>query len=282
MTGNDQNSGKQAQALGQMRPDDAVTAFTGRFVRLSREILQGNLTGVYLHGSAAMGCWQPEKSDLDYIVVVKEEMEDSVRRSFMDRLLALDAEGPAKGIEMSIVAKDVCNPFVYPTPFLLHYSRGHTAWYLRDPEDYIRHMKGTDQDLAAHFTVIRQRGVCVYGLPVDQAFGEVPEEAYLDAIWYDVGGAEEEIAENPMYLILNLARAVAFRETKTVLSKREGGEWGLKNLPETWHPLLRAALREYEGETDVAYDPALAGEYAACMLQRFRQAAGLDKGDALQ
>ena len=40
-----------------------------RFVSQSRLILGENLVGVYLHGSAVMGCFNPAKSDLDFIVV---------------------------------------------------------------------------------------------------------------------------------------------------------------------------------------------------------------------
>ena len=166
---------------------------------------------------------------------------------------------------------DACNPFVYPTPFLLHYSRMHTAWYRRDPEDYVRKMKGTDRDLAAHFTVTRNRGICLYGPPAAEVFGEVPEADYLDSIWNDVSGAEEEITDNPMYLILNLARVLAYRREKAVLSKLEGGEWGIRNLPEEYRPLVRTALREYRDGEEVRYDPAAAKHYAAYMLEQIRK-----------
>ena len=247
---------------------EAKESLIGRFTALSRTILGDRLVGVYLHGSAAMGCYQPKKSDLDFLVVVSGQMTDEEKRAYMDQLVGLDAEGPAKGIEMSIVTRDVCDPFVYPTPFILHFSRMHTAWYRRDPEDYIRKMKGTDRDLAAHFTVIRSRGVCLYGLPVDEVFGEVPEQDYLDSIRDDVSGAENEIMDNPVYLILNLARVAAYLKEKKVLSKQEGGAWALQNLPEQYHPLIRSALREYaDGETG-QYDPALAENYAAYMLKQ--------------
>ena len=239
-----------------------------RFVKGTAEILQDNLAGIYLHGSAAMGCYQPKKSDLDFLVVVYRQMTDAEKLAYMKMVTELDAEGPGKGIEMSIVIRDVCDPFVYPTPFLLHFSRMHTAWYRRDPEDYIRKMNGTDKDLAAHFTVIRQRGRCLYGLPVREVFGEVPEQDYLDSLLFDVAGAEEEITENPMYMILNLARVLAYIREKTVLSKKEGGAWGLMNLPEEYHPLLRDALREYEEGENAAYDPETARQYAAYMLER--------------
>ena len=180
---------------------------------------------------------------------------------------------------MSIVIRDVCDPFVYPTPFILHYSRMHTEWYRRDPEDYIRKMNGTDSDLAAHFSVIRGRGVCLYGLPIPEVFGEIPEEDYLDAMWDDIGGAEEEITENPMYLILNLPRVLAWLKEKKILSKKEGGEWGLGSLPETYHPLLRSALKEYTEGINEQYDPETAKRYAAYMLEQIRAEKEQNKGD---
>ncbi|MBO4514868.1 MAG: nucleotidyltransferase domain-containing protein, partial [Lachnospiraceae bacterium] len=74
-----------------------------QFTQGAVEILGENLVGVYLHGSAVMGCFQPKKSDLDFIVVVKDTVPDEVKKAFLDMVVALNAEGPAKGIEMSIV-----------------------------------------------------------------------------------------------------------------------------------------------------------------------------------
>ena len=245
------------------------------FAESAEQIFGENLTGVYLHGSAAMGCYNPEKSDLDLIVVVRNTPEDPAKRAFMDRVTELDRTLPGKeadhcGIEMSVVRRDACNPFVYPTPFELHFSAMHRDWYRRDPEDYIRKMKGTDKDLAAHFTVIRRRGICLCGEPAETVFGEVPAEDYLDSVGEDLAGAREEIAGNPRYLTLNLARTLAYVTEGTVLSKKEGGEWGIAHLPEKFHPLLRTALKDYESDTGVRYDPALAEDYAAYMLDRIR------------
>ncbi len=102
---------------------DTNTITTG-FVEKSKEILQENLAGIYLHGSAVMGCFNPAKSDLDFIVVVKESMSDADKRAYMDMVVDLNGKGPAKGIEMSVVKQSVCKPFVYPTPFELHFSVG--------------------------------------------------------------------------------------------------------------------------------------------------------------
>lgn len=247
----------------------AAEQLTEDFVRESLRILGDNLVGIYLHGSAVMGCFNPAKSDIDLLVIVEKDMPDGTKRAFTDMVVKLSEQGPAKGIEMSVVKREVCKPFVYPTPFVLHFSEGHRTWYRDNPEDYVKKMNGTDRDLAAHVTVLRARGVCLYGAPIADVFGEVPAEDYMDSLWYDIADAEDDIAEDTMYLTLNLARVLAFLQDGSVLSKKEGGEWGLKNLPEKYHKLLLAALSDYRGETP-GYDISAAKEYAGAMLRLIR------------
>ena len=244
-----------------------LTDITERFAEGAKRVLGDNLVGVYLHGSAVMGCYNPAKSDVDFIVVVKDEMPKESKRAFMDMVVAVNALPPGKGIEMSVVRRADCKPFAYATPFELHFSERHLGWYQEHPEDYVEKMIGADKDLAAHFTVIKARGICLCGLPIDEVFGEVPEKCFLDALWYDAQDADEEIAENTMYLTLNLARIVAWIQEKKVLSKREGGEWGLEHLPQVYHGLLQEALREYHGE-EPHYDMEIAMAYAREMKEK--------------
>ncbi len=236
------------------------------FVEKSKEILGDNLVGIYLHGSSVMGCFNPKKSDLDLIIVVNWKMDDSSKRAVMDMVTMLNESGPAKGIEMRIVTKDSCKPFIYPTPFELHFSNMHLGWYKDNPEDYIRKMNGTDKDLAAHFTIIRKRGKCLYGQAIEAVFGEVPQNDYMDAIWDDIAEAQEDIETNTMYIILNMARVLAYKREGLVLSKKEGGEWGIKNLPQDYHSLISDALCEYADGLDITYDLGVAKEYAKYMI----------------
>ena len=236
------------------------------FVEKSKNILQDNLIGVYLHGSAVMECYNPLKSDIDLIVVVKDTVTDTVKRSYMDMVVELNSKGPEKGIEMSIVKQSVCKPFVYPTPFELHFSVAHLEWYGKDPDDYISKMKGEDKDLAAHFTIIIHRGKCLYGVPVKDVFDDVPVQDYIDSIWNDIADAEEEITDDQMYLILNLARVLAYMKNGLVLSKKEGGEWALNNIPEKYHSLINVAMGEYAGHADISYEMNLAKNYAGYMV----------------
>ena len=243
-----------------------------KFVSCSKEIFGYNLTGIYLHGSAVMGCFNPEKSDLDLIVVVKDEIPEDEKRRFMDMVVELNKQAPAKGLELSVVKESVCNPFVYPTPFELHFSVAHLNWYQSNPQDYIEKMKGTDRDLAAHFTIICHRGQVLYGKEIFEVFAPVSKKDYLDSIWGDIENAPEEIAENPMYLTLNLCRVLAYKKEGLIVSKQEGGEWGLKNVdrPE-FRALIEAALKEYQSKESMAFDETVAIEFAAFMLEEIKK-----------
>ena len=66
-------------------------------------------------------------------------------------------------------------------------------------------------------------------------------------------------------------KANSYKEEGLVLSKKEGGEWAVTNLPAAYHPLIRNAMREYSGAAGIVYDDALAKRYAGYMIQRIRQ-----------
>ena len=93
--------------------------------------------------------------------------------------------------------------------------------------DY-RRMNGVDYDLAAHFTVIRQAGICLCGKPIAAVFGQVPRENYLDSICRDVQDAPMQILDQPLYLTLNLCRVLAACRQGLVLSKCEGVCWAMQ------------------------------------------------------
>lgn len=235
------------------------------FVEQSKHILDSNLVGIYLHGSAVMGCFHAKKSDIDLLVVIKHGISDEIKRQYMDMVVALNKRAPRKGIEFSIVKAEVCNPFVYPTPFELHFSITHLEWYQKSSPDYIEKMKGTDKDLAAHITMIYHRGKTLYGREIKTVFSEVDRADYLDSILSDVENADEEIVEQPMYFVLNLCRVLAYKKENVILSKQEGGAWGLVNVPLKYTSLIEGAMTEYEMGVSMHFDKELAKEYAAYM-----------------
>ncbi len=249
---------------------DILDAITRRFVAQSGEILKDALIGIYLHGSAVMGCFHEKTSDIDFIVVVNASIPDEIKRRYMDMVVELNAHAPKKGIELSVVREEVCKPFIYPTPFELHFSIAHLQWYRTDPDDYIRKMNGLDKDLAAHFTIIYHRGKCLWGKQITDVFEEIDQKFYFDSMWSDIENAETDILANPAYIILNLCRVLAYAKDGLILSKQEGGDWGLGNVPEKYHDLILQALAEYSSDAAMKPDEGCACGYAAYMLEQIR------------
>ena len=87
---------------------------------------------------------------------------------------------------------------------------------------------------------------------------------YLDSICADVADAETNVSADPVYVLLNLCRVLAAVREKRVLSKAEGGAWGLSHLEPQYAPLLRGALEACQ--TDGVFEPD--GKLAAAFCRR--------------
>ena len=233
-----------------------------------RRILGENLVGIYVHGSIAFGCFRWDKSDIDFLVVTRREPPLPQKEELLRCLLALEREGacPPKGFEMSAVLERDCRNFVYPTPYTLHYSAAFRQQCQQDLSGFCQRMRGTDRDLAAHFTVIRAVGITLWGEEIPSLFGPVPREDYLDSILGDAKSAGENLSKDPVYGILNLCRVLAYQREGAVLSKKDGGLWGLKALPPFCRPVVEAALSSYgSGGPFVRYEAVLR-RFSACLL----------------
>ncbi|WP_199622322.1 aminoglycoside adenylyltransferase domain-containing protein [Paenibacillus alkalitolerans] len=213
---------------------DNVRDLAGRLVETLLHELGDNALGIYLHGSLALGGFQPERSDLDILVVTKESTDIQVKQRLAEKLLLLSLH-PIP-VELHICAFDQLQPWKYPYPFDMHYSegwRGRLASGLSaGTSEALPVMSGgEDPDLAAHITVVRERGIVMWGRPVAEAFPPVPAEHYLDAILSDVDVEFGAISKQPVYYVLNLLRVVKYVSDGSVVSKEEAGVWGLAAMP---------------------------------------------------
>jgi predicted nucleotidyltransferase len=244
-----------------------------RFIQNNLTLLGNYLVGIYLHGSAAMGCFNPNKSDLDFLIVVSNELTNEIKRKYMDMLLEFNKGTPVKGIELHIVKENVCNPFVYPTPFEFHFSIAQKEFYQSNPDEYINLMKEIDKDLAAHFTIVRHRGKVLYGKKIEEVFGLVSKENYFDSIWHDIAGARADIIKDTLYVTLNLCRSLAFVKDDLVLSKLEGGNWCFRNIPAKYRCIVSAAVEEYKNDKVTPINKTLAHKFADYMLAQIKTEA---------
>jgi len=245
-----------------------------------RAALADNLTGVYLHGSLAMACFNPARSDVDLLVIADQAMPVETKRDLA--WLLLDISRCPSSVELSCLSRADLVPWRYPTPFDFHYSEKWRDAYVRDlAGDGWREWNAThrcDEDLAAHIAVTRRRGVCLYGPPVADVFPAVPRRDFLASVLADVLSPEfglDAVANNPAYVVLNACRTLAYLRSGEILSKDEGGVWALQALPGRFHPTLAAALDAYRDSAgDGGLSKEAAAEFAAYM--RGELAAGLD------
>lgn len=242
-----------------------------------KKILQNKLVGIYVHGSMAFGCFNWDKSDIDFLVVTNEIPTQNEKISMIQKIIDLYPASPPKGLEMSVILEKYCNKFIYPTPYELHYSNDHLTAIKKDINQYCQKMHGNDKDLAAHFIVVKAVGYTLCGKDLHQVFtGEVPKSDYLDSIILDIKNSKEEIKEaienkdnqSIIYITLNLCRVLAFIRDDIVVSKENGGIWGTKNLPQKFLPVIDAALKSYKSKQTVFPDFSLLDEFVQFMINQ--------------
>lgn len=241
-------------------------------VDLFKEELGGNLVGIYLHGSLAMGCFNPDTSDIDLLLVVTDKLTSDHMRRLAKKIIAFhDGMPNQQGLELSLVLESSLQELVYPPPFEFHYSAFHREKYLNDDNYLCGGFQ--DADLAAHYTVIFHRGIALYGKPVREVFTSVDPQYYIQAILHDVEGAVQDISGSPMYYTLNLCRVLYYLKDGVVSSKKEGGEWGLRTLPSKYHPMIERALHQYSGgaQNPADFSPSELIAFAGDMLELIRK-----------
>ncbi len=225
--------------------DPRVAAVFDRLAEICQELLGEILVGVYVHGSLALGGFTWAGSDIDVLIVVSDEPPFTVRRELIRRFLDLETICPRKGLELSIVLETDCREIRPSVPYCLHYSGAWREAYLRDMDKTLRELHGEDPDLPAHFAVANRACICLCGKAPAEVFAEVPPELYRESILFDVGNAAKDIFAHPVYVTLNLCRAIAFVRDGVILSKRDGAEWALLHLPERFAPLIGHAADCY-------------------------------------
>jgi predicted nucleotidyltransferase len=211
------------------------------------EIAGDELVGVYLHGSLALGCFNPELSDVDILGVASRPLELDEKR----RAVALLAEtsGRPGSVEFHQLALPDVIPWRYPVAVDFHYGDVWRNDLLSDLGATLERQHDSDADLAAHIFVTRARGVVLEGQSPQSVFPAVPWVDYVDALLRDLEWSFESDRSNSVYRVLSPARIWAALATGELQSKETGAVWALERLPEDLRPLLVDALARYRGET---------------------------------
>jgi predicted nucleotidyltransferase len=198
------------------------------------ENISGDFVGFYLHGSLAMGGFNPKSSDIDVLVITNKSMKVKEKRKLAQFFLYY-SNSPYP-IEISFLNTKQLKDWQHPCPFDFHFSEFWRKRYendlLRGTYKFINEDSKTDTDLVAHITITNNRGICVEGEPIDEIFPSVPRSDYISSIVGDYQDCLENIEEDPIYCSLNLIRVFWYLKEGVISSKQEAGNWGLKTFPQ--------------------------------------------------
>jgi streptomycin 3"-adenylyltransferase len=239
-----------------------VAALTG----VLGERLGDGLTGAYLHGSAVLGGWHPERSDVDVLAVCAEpvgagELGD-LAAAVSVRSLPCPVE---RGLELGVVtAGSAAAPCAEPR-FELDLTSSSAAGDVVT----LGHDRPGHADYLMHAAVCRAHGRALAGPPPAAVFGEAPP-ALLDAAFAGELGWAAASAP-PAYRVLNACRAWCYAAERRLVSKVEGGEWALGRG--AGDRAIRAALAEQRGGPAAAVDPAAVDALTARVTAELRGAS---------
>jgi predicted nucleotidyltransferase len=77
--------------------------YLAELVRRTSSVLDDQLVGVYLHGSAAMDAFVPSRSDVDVLVVTTSAVAAEARHTLAEALTPTALPYPGVGLELSVV-----------------------------------------------------------------------------------------------------------------------------------------------------------------------------------
>lgn len=216
----------------------------------SQRVLEENFVGFYLHGSLALGGFNPARSDVNIVVVTKQGMEIEVKRTLVTLLLRI-SKMPCP-VSIHFLAQHDIFPFQHPLPYDLYYTELMREQVQQDMRNDTWHHWNDgikyDPDLAIILTVLQLYGICLSGEPPAKTLPAVPEHAFRDALVTKVQTAQQHPLHDPISFVLNACRVMAYLHDHIVLSKDAGGVCALSSLSVQYHPLIQQLLALYRGE----------------------------------
>jgi len=201
------------------------TAYLGEVIARLRE----HATGVWLFGTAALGDFDPARSDLDVQSVTERRLSEDERLALAAALSHDALACPVRGLELVLYAReDLAGP---DGPRLeLNLNTGprmeQRVDLAPDPAEWFW--------FVIDVAIGRERGVTLHGPPPGEVFPAPPDALVERALRAALAWYREH--ESPAALAVAAARALAWATERRWLSKTEAARWAAERaetaLPE--------------------------------------------------
>lgn len=256
-----------------------VNSVLQEFVEGIQSILGNRFIGLYLYGSLAIGDFDPETSDIDFLVLTRDELPDDQVESLREMHACFNQSGStwSNKIEAAYIPLLALRGPKSPQALYPQIERG---------TDIIRSPLEIGWAFQRH--TLWEHGVTVSGPAIRSLIDPVdPEEMHQAAVAI-VSGWQEQSRQDPSwiawahlrgsqaFIVLTLCRIRFSLETGSVASKSAAGRWTQVACGARWSPLIERALASLHDEQEmpeVDYRETLAFlDETAILLQQNRPA----------
>lgn len=196
------NEPEEPDTTVSLDPDSA--GYARKVTEHLRAALGEKLVGVYLHGSAVLGDFVRERSDVDIVAVSDGPLNGDERAAVAKRLSSDSLSCPARGLELHVVDRQAVAELLEPPPFELHIVTTPAA----PDRVVVGRGRGGDPDLVMHYAVLREHGAALAGPPAAAVFPTVSREQLVRAFADELRWAVHHAS--PAYQVLNACRASRF------------------------------------------------------------------------
>ena len=230
-----------------MTPYRDVDAVLTHLLASVRTILGDRFVGMYLYGSLAAGDFNPELSDIDFVVVTDGELPDStiaeLRR--MHEALFAGQSRWAKKLEGTYLPLESLRVFRRDDPPRLTINEGRV--YLD------RHWS----DWVIQRAILREHDSSIAGPPLRPYIDPISADDLRRAVreivteWWAPMIEDPRRIQSPGYqpfAVLSMCRALYTFEHGTIVSKPRAARWALTALDCRWSGLIEHAMQWREGQ----------------------------------
>lgn len=197
------------------------------------------IEGVYIYGSTALGAFEQEKSDMDFVILLKREVNEKEIEILKDIHLQLMNETLGARLDGMYVLKDdigKTNDTLAPYPYCSdgslevgHWDINHITWWIL--KEYGNVLQGTP---------IIELGIATKW---EDVFNTLKYN--INEYWYSKakeirGSVSDEMVE---FATTTICRILYSLDKKEIISKEIALENGIDTLPKRWKPLLMEGLR---------------------------------------
>jgi hypothetical protein len=223
-------------------PYPEVNAVLRRLLDGVQAILGARLVGMYLDGSLAIGDFDPDKSDIDFVTVTEGTLSDEIFQALRDMHAGL-AKGHSKWgqeLEGSYIPLDALQHDPWPDA-LPQIERGGGLGMVRQESGY----------WAIHRYMLREHGVALDGPAprslISAVHGDELRQAVLAVLneWWAPMLANPIQVQNMFYrcyAVLTMCRMLYTVRHGSIVTKPVAARWAENTLDRRWAPLIRDAL----------------------------------------